>query len=160
MVTGLCCATLLSGQFAQAAQPTLFTTARVADVALSSTGELHGQVLDAQGLPQSQVKVAVGRSNEQPTYVTTDAEGRFAVQGLSAGVYFVQTNQGSGSYRAWAPGTAPPSAQAGVLVVNNEQQVVRGFGPGHGTHLLANPWCMGLLVAAAIAIPLAIDSGS
>ena len=157
LVSGVCCATLLCGQLAHAAQPSFLTTSRVADVALTSTGELRGQVLDAQGVPQPQIKVAVGQMNQQPTYVSTDSAGQFTVQGLSAGVYHVQTAHGSGVYRVWAPRTAPPSAQPGVLVVNNDQ-IVRGY--GQGAHILASPWCLGLIVAAAIAIPLAIDSGS
>jgi len=137
----------------------MLTTSRVADVALTSAGQLHGQVLNAQGVPQSQVRVAVGRMNEQPMFVTTNAEGKFIVSGISAGVYQVQTSAAANVYRVWAPRTAPPSAQAGVLVVNNNQ-VVRGYGNGGGVSMLANPWVMGLIVAAAIAIPLAIDSGS
>lgn len=156
LVTGICCATLLSGQLVQAAQPAVLTTAVVADVALASNGVLHGQVLDAQGAPQSQVKVAIGQTTGEPVFVSTDAAGEFNVPDLSAGVYYVQTSQARSMYRVWAPGTAPPSAQAGVLMVN-DRQVVRGI---HGANFLANPWCMGLIVAAAIAIPLAIDSGS
>lgn len=159
LLTGLCCATLLFGQLAQAAQPAFSRTSSVADVALGSTGELRGQVLDSQGLPQPQIKVSIGKTNQQPTFVSTDAAGQFQVTGLAAGVYYVQTAQTSAVYRVWAPGTAPPSAQSGVLMVNNDH-VVRGYGHGNGAHLLASPWVMGLVVAAAIAIPLAIDSGS
>jgi len=151
---------MLFAQLAQAATPAYLTTARVADVALTSTGELRGQVVDAQGVPQPQARVAIGQSNKQPTFVSTNEAGEFTVRNLPAGVYQVQTSHGGSAYRVWAPRTAPPSAQAGVLVVNN-QQVVRGYGGGNGpAHLLANPWAMGLIVAAAIAIPLAIDSGS
>jgi hypothetical protein len=157
LITGLCCAMILSGQLAQAARPSM-PTSRVADVALGSGGELRGQVLNPQGLPQAQVKVSIGQLNQQATFVSTDEEGRFLVQGLSAGVYQVQTSQGSGIYRVWAPRTAPPSAQLGVLLIN-DGQIARGFS-NQGGHWLANPWVMGLIVAGAIAIPLAIDSGS
>lgn len=148
---------ILSAQLAQAAGPSV-RTSRVGDVALGSAGELRGQVLNAQGLPQSLVKVSIGQLNQQATFVSTDKEGRFMMQGLSAGVYQVQTSQGSGTYRVWAPRTAPPSAQAGVLLIS-DGQVARAMS-GHGAHWLANPWVMGLIVAGAIAIPLAIDSGS
>jgi hypothetical protein len=156
LVTGLCCTVLLSGQLVQAAGPSLLPTARVADVALTSAGELRGQVLNAEGLPQSQIKVLIGRSNQQATFVSTDDDGRFTVRGLSAGVYQVQTSHGSGIYRVWAPRTAPPSAQLGVLVVD-DSQIARAQG---GFHWLANPWVMAAIVAGAIAIPLAIDSSS
>jgi hypothetical protein len=115
-------------------------------------------VLNAQGVPQAQVKVAVGKTNQQPTFVSTDETGRFNVAGLSAGTYQVQTSHGSSVYRVWAPHTAPPSAQPGVLVVNSDQ-VVRGYGHNYdGWRWLANPWVMGLIVASAIAIPLATES--
>ncbi|HJN10827.1 MAG: carboxypeptidase-like regulatory domain-containing protein [Pirellulaceae bacterium] len=159
LLTSLCCTMALSGQLAQAAGPAFLTASRVADVALTSTGELRGQVLNAEGVPQTQVKVAIGQTSQQPTFVSTDEDGRFAVRGLSAGIYQVQTSHGNGVYRVWAPNTAPPSAQPGVLVVSHGQ-IARGYGGHGGAHWLANPWVMGGIVAAAIAIPLAIDSGS
>jgi hypothetical protein len=155
LVTSLCCTAVLSSQLAQAAGPVVLTPSRIADVALTSAGELRGQVLDTQGVPQPNIKVSIGQANQQPILVTTGSDGEFSVRGLSGGVYAVRTLQGSSVYRVWAPRTAPPSAQRGVLVVNNGQ-VVRGLA---GARMLANPWVMGLVVAAAIAIPLAIDSG-
>ncbi len=156
LMASLCCLSMLSGQVAQAAGPRVVQTSRIADVALNSAGTLHGQVLDAQGIPQANIKVALARNDQRATHVTTDAAGAFVVAGLTAGVYEIRTEHGSSVCRVWAPRTAPPSAQAGVLVVNN-QHVVRGFG-GRGGHILANPWVMGLVVAGAIAIPLALDS--
>jgi len=88
LVTGLCCAMLLAGQLAQAAGPAFLTTSRVADVALTSAGDLRGQVLDAQGVAQPKIKVSIGQTNQQPTFVSTDSEGRFVVQGLAAGTAF------------------------------------------------------------------------
>ncbi len=159
LVAGLCCTVMLSGQLAQAARPSFMPTARIGDVALTSAGQLRGQVLNAQGLPQSHVKVSIGQLNQQPTLVSTDEDGRFTVQELSAGVYQVQTSHGSGTYRVWAPRTAPPSAQLGVLLVH-DGQIARAYSSQGVTQWLANPWTMAIIVAGAIAIPLAIDSGS
>jgi len=60
----------------------------------------------------------------------------------------------------WAPGTAPPSARDGLLVVS-EEPVVRGQdarGFGRLRRLVQNPWVISSLVGAAIAIPIAVDA--
>ncbi len=144
------------GQVARAATPETARPAAARDVALQASGLLQGQVLDVQGRPQAGVQVSVTKQGLPATFATTDGDGRFAVLGLSAGLYEVRTPQGGGIYRAWAPHTAPPSAQDGVLVISGEE-VVRG---GQGLGFLANPWVMGAVVAAAIAIPLAMDDAS
>jgi hypothetical protein len=63
-------------------------------------------------------------------------------------------------YRLWAEQTAPPAANDGVLVVHGDD-AVRGnsCNPCGGGLLgvLANPWVLAAIVAAAIAIPLALD---
>ena len=84
----------------------------IRDVALQTGGVMHGQVVDAQGNPCDQVAVRVVRTSD-PTplaVVQTDSQGRFAVSGLSGGVYRVETPAGAAMYRLWAPNTAPPSA--------------------------------------------------
>ena len=83
----------------------------------------------------------------------TDSEGKFALTGVQAGVYQLQSGNVSGTYRVWAPQTAPPSASQGILLVAG-QDVVRH--QGILSHL-ANPYVLAAIVAAAIAIPLALD---
>jgi hypothetical protein len=120
---------------------------------------------------QGRAQVAVVHQGEPLTVTETDREGRFAVTGLKPGVYELHLAQGGGAYRVWAPRTAPPAAEQGVLLVQ-DSRVVRGLGGDVGKDggkggkgglgggyfgWLANPWVLGGLVAAAIAIPLALD---
>ncbi|MBP62418.1 MAG: hypothetical protein CMJ62_12935 [Planctomycetaceae bacterium] len=145
---------LLGGQFARAAAP-------IQDVALQPGGRLVGQIVDGQAVPQAGVRLAVVSDGEPVALAATDAEGRFEVRGLKAGVFGIQTAQTGVVYRFWAPNTAPPAAAEQALLVNDET-VVRGQlhgGGGWANHFswLANPWVLAAIVAAAIAIPLAVD---
>ena len=154
----LICVGMLGGQIAQAAAP-------IQDVALQPGGRLLGQIVDGQAVPQAATRLAVVSNGEAVALATTDAEGRFEVRGLTAGIYGIQTAQSGTVYRAWAPNTAPPAAVEQALVVN-DSTVVRGqpmgppAAPGHwARHFawLANPWVLAAIVAGAIAIPLAVD---
>ena len=56
----------------------------------------------------------------------TDDAGRFAIKGLTGGVYEVRSSQGGALLcRCWAPQTAPPSATSN-LMLSTSSQVVRG----------------------------------
>lgn len=169
LIVAFSCIGLLGGQFAQAAN-------RIGDVALQPGGRLQGQVLDQQGTVQPHARVTIGQQGEAVAVTQTNDQGHFAVHGLPAGVYQVHTEMGVGVYRLWAPQTAPPAAQDSILLVhsNNVVRGVVGGGPGpvapayppaeptgggwmSGLGFLANPWVLAAIVAAAIAIPLAVD---
>jgi hypothetical protein len=145
------------GQFARASQPL------VTDVALARGGVLAGKIVDRQGAPQKGETIRVIHQGQVVGTAQTDARGEFNVADLRGGVYQVETTQGVGVYRLWAAQTAPPAANDGVLVVHGDE-AVRGAGcdpcGGGGGGLLgvlANPWVLAGIVAAAIAIPLALD---
>ena len=130
----------------------------VRDVALNAGGVLRGQVVDKQGQPCTGVPVAVskvGAANEKPVASQTDGQGRFQLTGLSAGVYQVATAEGGTLCRLWAPNAAPPSAVPAALVVQGEGPV-RGSMGGLGSIGPLGWALIGLGVAAAIAIPLAL----
>jgi len=155
----LACAGLLAGQTLQAA------TSVIRDVALQPGGVLSGQVLDEQAVAQGQSRIAVVYQGKPLTVTETDSEGRFELAGLQPGVYELHLAQGGGIYRVWAPRTAPPAAEQGVLLVQ-DSRVVRGLGApfdgglsNGGGHFgwLANPWVLAGGVALAIALPLALD---
>jgi hypothetical protein len=129
--------------------PNALSTA-VRDVALQEDGVLKGQVLDKQGAPLAGIPVVVARQGKQIAKTETAADGSFAVSGLNGGVYEIITARGNAVYRLWAPRTAPPAATAQALIVSGDT-VVRG---AMGGSLV---WILGGIVAAAIAIPLAMD---
>jgi len=136
----------------------------VRDVALQDGGSLAGQVLDVAGAPVAGTAVAVLDQGRPVATTQTGADGRFTMSGVKAGVYEVATANGVTVCRLWAPRTAPPAAQAEALVVDGNT-VVRGGsdgsckpgGYGGVVGFLSNPWVLGGIVAAAIAIPLALD---
>ena len=101
-----------------AAEPS--PTPVVTDVALKDGGVLHGQVVDLQGAGVAGVPVSVKTQNREIASATTATEGRFSVPGLKGGVYHVAAAEGHGVYRLWTAGTAPPSAQNGVIVYTQD----------------------------------------
>jgi len=134
-------------------QPLARSSTAISDIALQENGLLEGQVLDTQGIPVTGVPVAVVQQGKAVAVTKTNTSGRFAFEGLGGGLFQVVTQQGGAAYRLWAPGTAPPSAPTDALIVNGDT-VVRG---GMGGGLLSNPWFLGGVVAAAVAIPLILD---
>jgi hypothetical protein len=92
----------------------------VIDVALAEGGALVGQVVDAQGAPIVAAAVSVRSAGRDILQVRTNSRGEFAAAGLKGGVYEVVAGRHHGVYRLWAPGTAPPSANRGVMAVSGE----------------------------------------
>lgn len=152
-VVAMTCFGFLSADVARAAGPAI---AKVRDVALQSAGVLHGQVVDAQGVPQAQAEVVAVQNGKTLAVAQTDAAGHFALADMSGGVYELQTASNTDVYRLWAPRTAPPAAQDSVLLVSDQNVVLGQQGAGSSLGWLANPWVLAGIVAAAIAIPLAL----
>lgn len=148
------------------AQPALATgpaaAPAVADVALAGGGMFVGKVVNAQGAALANTSVSLQQAGQQIASATTNEEGVFAVQGLRGGLYQVVADGGVVSYRLWAPNTAPPAANQSALIVTGDA-VVSG-NHGHGGHqygvlrwMREHPLLVGAGIAAAIAIPLAVD---
>lgn len=146
------------------------------DIALQADGSFKGQIVDQQGAGQVNQPVML-LQNGQPIATTfTNDDGQFGFRVFKGGVYQVQTAGVTESYRMWSNQTAPPSAVTNATLVKHDT-LVRGQNcahcgvsgcaggcvghPGGGGRgvlgFLANPWVLGGLVAAAIAIPLALD---
>lgn len=164
-VIALTCTGMMSAQLAHAASPKSITPAAsiisaqnyIQDVSLKDGGVFTGTVLDENGAGRAATPVVVLRDGQVVAKTETDVQGEFTVSKLNGGVYQVQSTSGAGIYRLWAPRTAPPSAQE-VAVVSPNSTIVRGQMRGGGAlGWLANPWVLAGLVAAAIAIPLALD---
>ena len=135
----------------------------ITDIALQSGGVLVGQIASDQGQPLVNAPVSIIRRGKEIAQVATDRHGAFAIPNLQGGVYQVATAGQRGVYRLWAPHTAPPSARQGLALVSGD--VVRGQEMGGSFSRFAgwvknHPLMTGGIVAAAIAIPLAIDNNN
>lgn len=127
---------LLSTQVAQA-EDQVARRPVVTDVALHDGGILYGKLVNHQGLATVQADVTLTQEGREVAASQTSRDGQFRFTGLKAGVYQLQTPGGRGHYRLWAPHTAPPTAHAALVIV--EELVVRGQDPqqhpdqkGHG----------------------------
>lgn len=148
-----------------AAVPDAPQAAPVTDVALRPGGLLVGQVVDPQGRPLGNIPVALNERTRPIAQAKTDACGYFAIAGLRGGVYQAVAADTPGAYRLWTPGTAPPSAQQGALLIAG-QTTVRGqcCGPCGGpcagpiSYWLSSPCVVGAIFGAAVAIPVSIHN--
>lgn len=178
---------------AEAVVSTLGSNRQVLDLQLRENGSILGKLVDRQGNALPNVDVQVLAKRGAAASVTTNQEGVFVAQGLSAGEMTVHIGGQSQAVRVWDAKLAPPSASPAALFVVGD--AVRGqccpqdncapacggcgscnqcctsgggyglfghggghgWGSGLGHGLLARPWLLGAGVAAAIAIPLALD---
>ncbi|MHB8863510.1 MAG: carboxypeptidase-like regulatory domain-containing protein [Pirellulaceae bacterium] len=131
-------------------------SARVVDVALGTGGELRGRVLDVQGRPAIASHIAVLQEGQPIATVASDRQGAFLLRGLHGGLFHVTSGNHLYICRGWAPGTAPPAASDQLLVVEGGV-VERGQRPISDL-FLSDPVMIGLIVAAAIAIPIAVSN--
>jgi len=167
------CVGMLISPYASFAAPLV----KPQDVTLHPGGVLLGQAVDTQGGALMNTSVVLKSGSKEVARVQTDRAGKFAVQGLQGGVYEVDSVGQRSVYRLWAPNTAPPAAQKGVMLVSGNS-FVRGQGcgcgvvdcggacgagvsggtmQGIGAWLAQHPFLTAGTIAAAIAIPLALD---
>ncbi len=162
MVVASCIGIVLPTSTAGAADPSprakdvfsALSRPMITDVALGENGTVRGQVVDRQGVPVRGSSVAMVRDGQTVADVASDHQGHFFITGLRGGVYDVSSAQGGGTFRLWAPGTAPPAARQVITVVEGAD-VVRGQAP-RGDHFSSDRFILLSLIAAAIAIPIAI----
>lgn len=118
------CAIVAMTFSADAAEP-ITEPAGVSDIALAPSGDLLGTVVDEQGQPVVNAAVQVAHQQTVIALVRTDAQGRYAVQGLRSGLHMVRTVNGQKLCRFWTPAMAPPSAATGLVMVSRAG-IVRG----------------------------------
>lgn len=127
--------------------------ASVFDVELAADHSLSGQLFGSEGQPKAGAVVRIVA--EGGSEATTDSQGRFRLKNVQAGVLHLSADNVDQAVRCWAPGTAPPRAAQRILLSSN-QQIQRGQRPI--ADLLSGPVLIGLIIAAAIAIPIAIHN--
>ena len=142
------------------ARPAPTTPSRLlVDVALDASGRLSGQIVDSSGKPRATHAVSVQSvAGDRPMRAVSDREGRFVLEGVSGGVYRVTSNEASAICRCWKYGTAPPAATQQLLLVASNS-VERGQKP-IGELLCSTPVLVGLIIAAAIAIPVSVHNAN
>ncbi len=130
------------------------------DIRLDRQGRLLGQLLDPAGIPIADADVVLMRSgNKGANRVRTDRSGRFAFEQVGTGTGELTAANSTRSLRLWGHDTAPPLSLPEVLMISGEDEILRGQRP-LGTLFGCQPVMLGVLLAAAIAIPLAIhDAG-
>ncbi|QDU57415.1 carboxypeptidase-like regulatory domain-containing protein [Aeoliella mucimassa] len=133
------------------------------DVALDAQGNFKGQLVDAQGVAQKGVEVAMLYNGREVTRSVTDEQGKFAAPVLRGGQYEVVAQGQVASYRVWNAGQAPPMARPAALMITNADVVNGQFGTlGYGGGVLnwmqAHPLIVAGAVVTAIAVPVAITA--
>lgn len=124
----------------------------VRDIELTHAGELVGSVANAQGQPNRNVEVIVLHEGDRIAAGATSQSGEFRVR-LGPGTYTVVSGTAAGICRCWMHGTAPPTSNPGLTLVDSGV-VVRGqHGGGIGNLLV-----LSAVASAAIAIPIAVHN--
>jgi len=154
IIVAACCGMLAPAPLMQAAVAE--RTSSGLDVELLPGGVLRGQVIDVEGTARQRMLVTLHHSGRRIAAAVTDRTGSFALAGLGGGRYEITAGQAFGSYRIWAPSTAPPAARRGVLLVVGEGGLRGQTGPI--AFWLGNPWLVAGIAAAAVSIPVAIHN--
>jgi hypothetical protein len=150
---------------------------RTVDIALGKGGILSGQVVNTEGRPLAGETVLLKSNGKEIARCQSGKDGNFQVASLKGGSVEVAAVGVAGNCRLWAPGTAPPAAQTGLLVVAAGDSVrgqhacdsvgcgstvgcggVRGHGGGLLGLMIDHPLVTAGAVGAAIAIPLAVSN--
>ena len=155
-------ATSLSGAEPAAAQqgiPARRSKRRVVvDVELTPESAVRGVVVNGQGQQLPHVDIEILRRGNPQNRTKTDENGRFAVAPLKTGQHQLVVLGSPVWCRFWKSGTAPPHASQELLLVAGDavHRAQREFGSLiHSDKLL-----IALILAGAIAIPIAISSQS
>lgn len=144
-----------SGNAAPPVTPNARVQHVVVDAELGPRKLLTGQVLDLNGRPRVGASVRLTHAGTSAFQTKTDEHGRFQFAEVHPGLLKVSTDDAELAVRCWANGTAPPHAPKQILLSGN-QEILRGQRPI--ADFLAGPVLIGLIIAAAVAIPIAIHN--
>lgn len=162
-----------------AAPPAPSTKTTTADIALDAGGLLTGKVVDQAGQAVPNATLVFKTGQHQLVETLADDNGAFRIKSLQGGVYQMTADGFASTARLWTAQTAPPHAKKTATLVTGT--IVRGqsctndsctgtcddccggCGMAGGSAPLAflmNPIVIGAAVAAAVAIPLAIENNN
>lgn len=128
----------------------------VQQVVLQPDGRVHGMLVDQAGRGVSDAPVVIGEEGKLLKQLRTDAEGKFVWKEARVGAFQVVTPERATVYRVWPSDNAPKDAKP-AIIQTVDPTIARGASHGPLVTFLTNPIFLALLVAAAIAIPLALD---
>jgi hypothetical protein len=123
------------------------------DIRLDLQGTLHGKLIDLEGRPVIEETLELIREGQTITRAISGQDGQFRFAQVAGGIYQIRFGSSMVVCRVWTDAAAPPVAKS-QLIVLEAAPVVRGQQPV--SEIFRNPLFIGLLVAAAIAIPVAV----
>ncbi|GAB5441138.1 MAG: hypothetical protein Fues2KO_14870 [Fuerstiella sp.] len=100
-------------------------TARLQNIELSKSGSLVGQFITETAQPLADIVIAATTSSGRQT-VKTDRQGRFELNHLKGGQCVLQIGEATYACRLWVNGTAPPGSRNSIVIVKDDQPLVRG----------------------------------
>lgn len=98
------------------------------DLALDAAGNLQGQVVDSQGKGLDAMPVKLMQDAQEVARTNTDKAGKFEFAGMRNGLYELDAAGKSTPVRVWSAQIAPPTAKAGVTLVQGKPAVRGQFG--------------------------------
>jgi hypothetical protein len=147
---------------------------RPMDVSLDADNQLLGTIVSPPGVALAGTDIQIFQDSNLIATAKTDERGTFRMGPLSGGRYHLVTANQTMNLRVWTNSAAPPKARQQVLI--SEAEVIRGQcnypsceiencdgACGGGAYsggafgMLFHPLVIGTAVAAAIAIPLALN---
>jgi hypothetical protein len=120
-------------------------------VYLTESGSLQGTVMSPGGKPAANKPVVLGKNSKAIGRVSTDANGAFSFPKVPEGEYQLATGDSVALVECHDRSKPVEGAVPSVLM-SQEAMLARGHIKDH----LFHPLFVGLVVAAAIAIPIAI----
>ena len=135
--------------------------ARIQDVRLTKTGVLQGTLQDDQGQRITNQVVHVYLVDKFAVTTRTNDQGEFRVADAVGGTYRIDVGYNSWTCRCWTDQAAPPGASNGLSITATQPTanpfVIRGQKP-LCCLWSGEPLMLGVLIAAAIAIPIAVHN--
>lgn len=129
-VAALSCIGMVVPQIAFAAPQAAVVTIKARDVALNTTGDLPGVVLNAQAKPVDGAKVVLSRDGKAVVQVISKKDGTFTIPQLKSGSYEIAVGEAKAPIRVWKSEAAPTSAarkmalaSEGVIRAQDEGEV-------------------------------------